>query len=205
MDTCQDNFLVSGFRNPAHLVLDVLRAAAVTRPSVWYGIISNSCKTGCSRPVPWINVAYGQQTGRYGVLRIPVNVRYPESHRRFYLGKIIIQICTRSFFWLLPTIDDRLIFFFQLRACCLHITANRHNCRRRVHFLCPVQHLARFPVGNIRHGTRVDNINIRSFPERQQSHILNPLRAMHGFRLIRVHLMSRLWNAAFLIFISLLN
>ena len=84
----------------------------------------------------------------------------------FVICKIIIQDLYQIFFLVIA--DDQIdrLIFFQLRACCLHITADRHNSRRRVHFLCPVQHLARFPVGNIRHGTRVDNINIRSFPER---------------------------------------
>ena len=42
MDTGQDNFLVSGFRNPAHLVLDVLRAAAADASSrILYNTISS--------------------------------------------------------------------------------------------------------------------------------------------------------------------
>ena len=63
-------------------------------------------------------------------------------------------------------------------------------CRKRF-----VQHLPRFPVRNVRHSTRIDNVNIRS---RCKRHDLVPSvfeELLDGFQLICVHFTSKIMQS----------
>ena len=90
-------------------------------------------------------------------------------------------------------INRRILFeFFPSR---LHITAAGHDNRIGIHLFRFVQHLPRFPVRNVRHGTRIDNVNIRS---RCKRHDLVPSvfeELLDGFQLICVHFTSKIMQS----------
>ena len=56
-------------------------------------------------------------------------------------------------------VDGKIIL--QLLPCCLGIAARRHDHRLRIHGPGAVQHLAGFPVRDIRHGAGIDHIDVR--------------------------------------------
>ena len=76
-----------------------------------------------------------------------------------------------------------------------HITAAGHDNRIGIHLFRFVQHLPRFPVRNVRHGTRIDNVNIRS---RCKRHDLVPSvfeELLDGFQLICVHFTPKIMQS----------
>ena len=203
MDTGQHDFLVSGLHQTFYFFYHITLAAASDSAA---RVRDNTISTELIASILYFQECAGVLR-RFAdreclVLTVVCHIHEEALTLRVGWFSTILTFCQKVFqnihkIFLLIISDDqinrRILFeFFPSR---LHITAAGHDNRIGIHLFRFVQHLPRFPVRNVRHGTRINNVNIRS---RCKRHDLVPSvfeELLDGFQLICVHFTPKIMQS----------
>ena len=203
VDTGQHDFLVSGLHQTFYFFYHITLAAASDSAA---RVRDNTISTELIASILYFQECAGVLR-RFAdreclVLTVVCHIHEEALTLRVGWFSTVLTFCQKVFqnihkIFLLIISDDqinrRILFeFFPSR---LHITAAGHDNRIGIHLFRFVQHLPRFPVRNVRHGTRIDNVNIRS---RCKRHDLVPSvfeELLDGFQLICVHFTPKIMQS----------
>ena len=195
MNPGQHHLFIAICRKGAYFFKDVCPAAA-SHPSSGKG--DNTVGTELVTPVLYFDVGPcmlpGTAESKAFILLHTPDVVYFLYSIAFFL-KIPLQYLHNIFF---PVISHHNINSAVKRLLFrLHIAACRHHYSIRIHLPGPVEHLPGLPVRNIGHCTGIDNINICTFPERNNLISVFFQKFLHSLRLICIYLAPKIMQRCF--------
>ena len=203
VNPCKNYFLIAIPRQKFHFPADLLLLPAAHPSSC---IRNNTVTAELIAAVLHLDIRSGMLRrpgdGEFFIFICPVNVNHPAGMTAL---PGLLQYRDNFLFLIIAHDHVHHLISFQLILSILHITACRHNQCLRIHLFGLMQHLTGFPIRNICHRTRIDNISIRARSKRNNLISGRFQLLLHCFQFIRVYLAPQIVQRNFFLHNILLS